>query len=443
MLEIVKTTIETHSMLQKGETVLVALSGGADSVALLHALLRLGYRVCAFHLNHELRGAESERDEAFCRAMCAKCGVPLIVERYDVRTYAQQQGESVETAARRLRYARFAAAADGAKIATAHTADDNVETILFHLLRGTGPKGLAGIPPVRGQVIRPLIAAERADIEAFLRRIGQNFVTDSTNLSNDYTRNRIRHEVVPALRGIEPRLPRAAGRLSRLLRQDEDFLNGQTSVLLDAARRDGGWNAAALCEAHPAIRSRALRRLLCAAGMPQRDLAEKHIVLLEELLQSGNPSAALSLPHGFSAWREYDLLCAGRMSEPAKSQSVSVGIPSQSILWDGKTRLTLRCCEKNKDIYKSFNTFCVDCGTIALETLCVRTRLPGDRMRLTENGGSKTLKKLLIDRKIPKARRNCLAVVADAAGVIAVQDIGLDVSRRPQGGEVIEIQFEG
>ena len=181
MLETVKRTIAAHAMLAPGEPVLAALSGGADSVALLCVLRELGYPVRAFHLNHCLRGAESDRDEAFCRALCARLGVELTVGRVDVAAAAREQGRGVEETARRIRYARLQQAAQGQKIATAHTADDNLETVLFHLVRGTGPKGLAGIPPVRGQVIRPLLDVGRAQIEAYLAAIGQEYVTDSSN----------------------------------------------------------------------------------------------------------------------------------------------------------------------------------------------------------------------------------------------------------------------
>ena len=179
MLDTVKRTISDYMMLETSENVLVALSGGADSTALLLSLRELGYPVRAFHLNHCLRGAESDRDEAFCRRLCEKLGVELTVERVDIAAAA---GDSaVEETARRIRYARLEHAAHGAKIAVAHNADDNLETMLFHLVRGTGAKGLTGIPPVRGRIIRPLIAVERSEIEAFLRERGQDFVTDSTN----------------------------------------------------------------------------------------------------------------------------------------------------------------------------------------------------------------------------------------------------------------------
>lgn len=442
MLETVKQTIEDYHMLNPGEPVLAALSGGADSVALLRALLALGYPVRAFHLNHCLRGAESDRDEAFCRALCERLGVPLTVERIDVR--AQTAGEGIEAAARRIRYERLVAAAQGAKIATAHTADDNLETMLFHLARGTGPKGLAGIPPVRGDIIRPLIGAARAQVEAYLAELGQDFVTDSTNLSDDYTRNRIRHEVVPVLRQLNPSVCGAAARLGGLLRQDEAYLHEQAAACLTrAARPDGAWEVLPLQEAHPAVRSRALRLLAEQRGMPMRDFTAQHVQALGRLLESTDPSAECILPHGFLARREYDAVRLEKPGTPVERPEIPLSVPFDGAVWQGTVRLCLRGLEKNEVFYKSFNTFCADCGTIDFASLCVRTRRAGDRLRLTGNGGSRTLKKLMIDRRIPRARRDGLAVVADRYGVIAVQDIGMDHSRLPAGGARMQIKIEG
>ena len=247
MLDTVKRTIFDYMMLETGENVLVALSGGADSAALLLSLRELGYPVRAFHLNHCLRGAESDRDEAFCRRLCEKLGVELTVERVDIAAAA---GDSaVEETARRIRYARLEHAAHGAKIAVAHNADDNLETMLFHLVRGTGAKGLMGIPPVRGRIIRPLIEVERREIEAFLRERGQDFVTDSTNADTAYTRNRLRQEVVPVLRELNPQAAQAAARLSRQLRQDETCLQSyaQTCVQLCAVGKPHRRFAAERC----------------------------------------------------------------------------------------------------------------------------------------------------------------------------------------------------
>ena len=444
MLETVKRTIADWRMLEPGEDVLVALSGGADSVALLHALLTLGYPVRAFHLNHCLRGAEADRDEAFCRALCERLGVPLTAERIDVGAQAKACGEGVEAAARRIRYKRLSAAAQGAKIATAHTADDNLETMLFHLARGTGPKGLAGIPPVRGDIIRPLIGVERAQVESYLHDMGQNYVTDSTNADDAYTRNRIRHEVVPVLRQLNPAVCSAAARLAGLLRQDEAYLSAQAAgCLACAARPDSAWEVLPLRDAHPAVRSRALRLIAAQSGMPMRDFTAQHIDALADLLESDDPSAEYSLPHGYCARREYGLLRLEKRENPGDRPEIPLSVPFDSMIWQGTVHLVLSRLEKNQVFYKSFNTFCADCGTIDVASLCVRTRRAGDRLRLTENGGSRTLKKLMIDRRIPRIRRDGLAVIADKNGVIAVQDIGMDCSRLPQGGARIQITVEG
>lgn len=444
MLDTVKRTISDYKMLETGENVLAALSGGADSVALLLSLRELGYAVRAFHLNHCLRGAESDRDEAFCRALCGKLGVALTVERVDVAAAA---GDSaVEETARRIRYARLEAAAHGDKVAVAHNADDNLETMLFHLTRGTGARGLAGIPPVRGHIIRPLIAVERSEIEAFLHERGQDFVTDSTNADTVYTRNRIRREVVPVLRALNPNAAQAASRLSRQLRQDEDCLQGYAQACAKlCAAEDGTWRIAPLQEAEPAVRTRALRILLENARMPLKDVTAKHFAALEHLLESDLPSAEADLPNGYAARREYDRLRLVKRAETAPDRpEIPLTVPFAGSIWQGTVEVSVKKSEKSEVFYKTFNTFSLDCGTIDFESLCVRTRRTGDTLRLTENGGSRTLKKLMIDRKIPRYMRDALAVIADKNGVIAVQDIGADRSRTAKNNEeTLQITVKG
>ena len=195
--------------------VLCAVSGGADSVCLLHSCLRLARggdtTVCAAHYNHCLRGGESDRDERFVRSLCASLGVELRVGRGDVAAYARGRGMGTEEAARELRYAFLEEAADElgcGYILTAHNADDNAETMLMALVRGSGPRGLAGIPPRRGRILRPMLGATRAEIEAYLAENGLEHVEDSTNECTDYTRNRIRKLCMPVLREINPPLRR-------------------------------------------------------------------------------------------------------------------------------------------------------------------------------------------------------------------------------------------
>lgn len=441
LLKNIRNTIRQYRMLSPGEPVLCALSGGADSTALLCALQELGYSVQAYHLNHCLRGEESERDETFCRILCTKLRIPVIVERIDVKKMSRT-GESIETAARRIRYERFAAVAQGKKIATAHTADDLAETVLFHLARGTALKGLTGIPPVRDTIIRPLLYSDRNTIETYLTAREQSYVTDSTNQSNLYTRNRIRHEVIPVLRDVNPEWTDAVIRLTRLLRQDESCLARQAEQLVETIwAPNGEFSIRPLRESDIAIRSRALRLLAVRSGMPLRDFTALHMRLLEQWLFSPSPSAICSLPHGFIARRIYQTGRFERASPAPKEHCWALSVPFEGLLWDGRTYLSVKRRKKNKDFNKSFNTFCVDCDTISFETLCVRTRRTGDRIRLTVNGGSRTLKKWMIDRKIPRPQRGQLAVVADCNGVIAAQGLGVDVDRCARDNDYLEIQI--
>lgn len=246
-------------MTQPGDTVICAVSGGADSVCMLHVLLSLrntlGITVEAAHFNHQLRGEESDRDEAFVRTLCAELGVVLHVDNGDVRARAAKTHESVEEAARALRYAFFSSLPG--LIATAHTQDDNLETVLLNLTRGTGLAGLCGIPPRRERFIRPMLAVSRAEIEAYLAQNGLSHVTDSTNFLPDARRNRLRQSVIPLLKAENPSLCETAFRMCRLLEADEAQLSAQAEAALRQARLSDGIRCSALT-AYPRPSARAL-----------------------------------------------------------------------------------------------------------------------------------------------------------------------------------------
>jgi tRNA(Ile)-lysidine synthase len=221
MIDKIRAAISQYSMIREGAAVTVALSGGADSVALLFALRELGYGVSAAHVNHNLRGAESDRDEAFVREWCANLGVALTARSVDVRAI-QEKHQSLEEAARKARYTFFGEI-DGL-IATAHTASDNAETVLLNLIRGTGLKGLCGIPPVRERIIRPLILAERSEVLQYCRERGLQYVTDSSNACEDFTRNRLRLTLIPLIKEINPAFDGSMTAMCEILRNDCDFL---------------------------------------------------------------------------------------------------------------------------------------------------------------------------------------------------------------------------
>lgn len=280
-IEKVMSALADHNMLDGARRVCVALSGGADSVSLLTALCsvksELGVEVCACHLNHGLRGADSDSDEQFCRKLCGSTGVPFYSKKIDVSA-AVQKHESVEEAARNARYEFFEEALEyfGGEcvLATAHNANDNAETVLLNLTRGTGLKGLCGIPPVRrfGQtgersVIRPLMYCERGEIEEYLRSIDRGYVTDKTNLSEDYTRNKIRRRVLPELAEMNPSIVGVIGRMTRNLRADSEFLEGLARKALDETREGRGWNAQAISKLPEPIKARAVRRILIQGGI--------------------------------------------------------------------------------------------------------------------------------------------------------------------------------
>ena len=274
-----------YSML--GGRVLCAVSGGADSVYLLHRCLEgaagHGYSVCAAHYNHCLRGAESERDERFVLDMCAALGVECLSESGDVEHFAAVNGLGTEEAARIMRYDFLERAADrlGAEtIATAHSADDNAETMLFALARGSGLKGLCGIPPRRGRIVRPMLGVTRGEIEAYLDSRGIDHVEDSTNAALDYSRNKIRALVTPVLREINGEFALAAHRASRLLREDEEFLDSLASDFL-AKYPSGKVDAAALAALSRSVASRVVRH------MSPKSMSLKHVDAVLGIAEAG------------------------------------------------------------------------------------------------------------------------------------------------------------
>ena len=418
MLNKLSAFIRQQALTEPGDTVICALSGGADSVALLYGLclLRdyLGIRLEAAHFNHCLRGAESQRDEVFVRELCEKLDIPLTVSRAEI--VPGQKG--LEDAAREARYA-FLRSLSG-KIATAHTADDNAETVLMRLIRGTGLKGLGGIPPVNGCVIRPMLTVTRQDVEEFLKEHDLPHVEDSSNAGDAFLRNRLRHSVLPLLQQENPKFSENLSAMALRLRLDEDWLSQQA--------RDFPLPAVSqLREMPPAVRSRVLERFLRENGV--REPEQTHIAQAEALVFSEKPSARTTFPGGITITRCYDTLEAG---EPGQEIVPTV---LGSVLDIPKLGLRISCApaEETLNTPQAF-TVCPE-GEII-----VRSRQTGDKIRLS--GGEKTLKKLFIDRKIPANRRDQIPVLADSKGILGVYGIGADLGRQSGSGPAMTIRFE-
>ena len=410
--------IRQQGLIEPGDRVICALSGGADSVAMLFALYllkeKLDIALEAAHFNHHLRGEESQRDEAFARDFCARYDIPLHVGGGQI----QPGKKGLEAAARDARYA-FLQSLDG-KIATAHTVDDNAETVLLHLIRGTGLKGLGGIAPQRGKLIRPMLGVTRQEVEAFLRQWSLPHVEDSSNDTDAFLRNRIRHHVMPLLREENPRIGENLSKMALRLRQDEAYLTQQSSFeALPAVHT--------LRTLPQALRSRALEIFLKQSGIPEPE--DVHIAQAEALVFSDNPSARATFPGGVTITRSYDWLTV---------VADAVGIPKTPLLCPGQTeagdyRVT---CEPAAEIRNAPNTFTV-CPS---GTLFLRSRQTGDTLRLP--GGSRSLKKLFIDRKIPASQRDLIPVLCDDAGILGVNSIGVNLDRAATSLPAVTVRFE-
>ena len=445
MIEAVRALTAEYDMLPRGGGVLCAVSGGADSMCLLHLLCALsregGFRVIAAHYNHSLRGAESDRDAAFVAQWCAERDIPCIVGEGDVAGEAAARGLGVEETARQMRYGFLRTVADTTgcvRIATAHSADDNLETLLLHLVRGAGLHGLAGIPPRRGEIVRPLLTTSRADILAYLEEHGVPHVEDSSNADEGYARNRIRRQVVPVLRQLNPRLTESAAETMGYLRADNDYLNAQAA----AACRHARWaeddlviEARYIAELPAAIAPRAVRRLLEMMGDGNTNCSAAHLKAVVALARGDDPSAVVFLPGGRLAQRVYKELLLTTQGE-----SLPPFLPTPLAL-DGETEVPgtswrIRCRPARCPDESSRRPGVMYLAREALELpLVLRPRQTGDEIALPNRGGTKSLKKLFIDEKIPRRERERIPVLADGRGVAAVAGFGPDQSRLARPGQ--------
>ena len=414
MLNNLRAFNRTHRLIEKGDTIVCAVSGGADSMALLWSLYLLkeewDLTVEAAHFNHHLRGAESDRDEAFVRDFCDGYGIPLHVGSAEVKPGKK----GLEAAAREARYA-FLRTLPG-KIATAHTADDNAETILLHLVRGTGLKGLGGIMPRNGNVIRPLLSVTRAQVEELLEEYCVPHIEDSSNETDQFLRNRLRHGVMPLLRQENPRIAENLSAMALRLQQDEEALSAMANANADVPT---------LRSQSPAVRARSLEQFLKASGV--REPEGVHIEQAEALVFSDNPSARANFP-GVTITRRYDRLEVLKAEEAPEE----VTLPQNGTVTFGAWEIT---CGEAESIINDTHTF-----TLCTEgPIRVRSRRSGDSLRLS--GGSKSLKKRFIDQKIPAHLRDLIPVLEDDRGILAVASLGADLDRRASSLPAIQVRI--
>lgn len=438
-----------YGMLPKGKTVLCALSGGMDSMALLHVLCKLRevleFSLCAAHYNHKLRGEESERDADFVASYCKAQKIPLILGEGDVEREAKNQGRGLEETARSMRYAFLedaAHSAEAVRIATAHHADDNVETLLLHLVRGTGLRGLTGIPPVRGNIVRPLLTTSRREIADYVQRNGLPFVEDSSNRDKSFARNRLRHEVLPILQDMNPNLVSSVALTVRSLREDQAYLEARALELFrEAHRAEDGMVIATNClgMVPKALAVRVILRMLEEIEAPAP--SQVHLSGIIAIAQGADPSASLHLPGGILIQRVYgDILIAWDFKHEPLPPLGETPLDLNGVTEIGTWQVSCRELLCPAELPQSKMTVYLDAQKVCAP-LVLRSRQMGDVLALPGRR-SKTLKKLMIEEKIPRRVREQVPVLADRDGVLATAGLGPERTRLAIPGQLAyELSF--
>ncbi len=420
--------------------ILCAVSGGADSVFMLHVLKKLcdahGTKICAAHFEHGIRGGESMRDAAFVEEMCRNLGVECVIGHENIPEYARQNRIGIEEAARERRYAFLDGAAKkfGCRyIATAHNADDNAETMLFNLVRGTGGKGLCGIPPVRGNIIRPILNITRSEIEEYLTSNGIPHVEDSTNASDDYSRNRIRHRVMPVFKEINPAFSSSVSRTAELLRRDEDCLSALARDFIEKYSDGESIPSKELSALHSAVASRVIRQILGEnapfvhvdavlalakkSGLAYADISGRRIRAEQGRIYF-NTQDGFSIP-------ERPLVIGGTTKIP----EAGIEITTYFDIFD---------C----DVNDSLNTFQLKYENICHSLSCSGRR-SGDRLAPIGRGCTKTLKSLFVEKKMTQAQRDRTVVIRDGSRAAAVSGFGIDRKYKCAAGDkVLKIEIK-
>ncbi len=441
LLRKVEQTIARHALLASGDTVVAALSGGADSCALLSVLVQLAekYRLktVAAHFNHGLRGSFSDADEDFCRKLAEGFGLSCVVEK--LHDPSVPRGTSPEDYFRRMRYRfldRVAADVGATKIALGHQLQDQAETVLLNILRGSGLDGLKGIAPVRdGRYIRPLLDATRAEILVYLSKKGLTYRDDQSNESPVYLRNRIREELMPLLKKrFNPRIEQNLARMAQIVRRDDDFI---AASLREAAaggfvRQEQGRAAFSVTffrSLHESLRFRLIKELLERTADSGAGFSFAHIAAVADLALARSPGGSVSLPGGLGARREYEtVVIEPPCAAAAADYAYPVAVPGTIDLRERGLILSFRMEQAGRTVpCPAGASWYFDADKIR-EPLVVRNRRPGDRFEPLGTKGSQKIKKLMIDRKIPRAGRQGLALLADRESVIWIEN--LHVSER-------------
>lgn len=459
-------TILAHKLIEPGEGVVAGVSGGPDSVCLIHVLstLRdeLGMKLYAVHVNHMLRGEEADTDEEYTGRLCSGLGVPLHVLRTDVAAVAAEMGISVEEAGREVRYREFgrhAEAVGAAKIAVAHNRNDQAETVMLNIIRGTGTRGLCGMEYMRGNIIRPLLATDREEIERYCREAGLSPRTDSTNLAGEYTRNKVRLGLFSYINenfGVS--IVDSLCRLAENAAADQRYLEKCAAGAFEYALRESGdgrvgMEIARLRELDPAILMRVLRQAVMHAAGSAKGVGSVHYQALSDLVRKGTTGMQAELPRGIKASVSYGVLNVFHDGNPGEEEqcpaefSRDIEVPGTTVVPEAGAVLEASVHPVlSIDKYKSlgYNPYVQYFDYDLLKKgIHIRNRRPGDIFRPFGSGGTKKLKEYFIDSKIPREERSRIPLVCKGNEVVWV--IGHKISDKFKVTEntkkVLKIEF--
>ena len=454
MLEKVRRYVKEWHMLEKEDRVIVGVSGGADSVCLLFVLSKLQeeipFEIIAVHVNHGIRGAEADRDEAYVKELCEKMGIPFVSYLENVELIAKNRKQSTEEAGREVRRSCFKAAMEryaGNKVALAHHMNDNAETLLLNLARGTGLRGLGGIKPVQGKYIRPLLCVSREEIEAYLKNADIFYCEDATNATDTYTRNRIRNHVIPHLQQeVNAAALTHMCETMAQLQVIEDYMQQQTAEAFSQAvqvekesylfRRD------VFSALHEALKPLVVKEVLKRIAGSEKDLEQSHLQAVLELFEK-QVGRQLDLPYQMIAKRVYEGVRIRKRQEVCKEAfvyDISLQIGNQGTIVYDDMRLQYRIIENS--IQKS-SEHCFACDIIQ-DGLTVRTRRPGDYITIHADGRTQKLKSFFINEKVPQEMRDRILLLADGSHVLWI--VGMRANClyqvRSETKQILEIQVD-
>ncbi len=428
----INDAILKYDMLEDKNTIVIGVSGGADSMTLLKFFIEhsehYNLKIIVAHVNHCLRGKESDRDESFVRDYCLENNVSFELLRVDIKKESELLGESTEECARKVRYQFFKELAkkNNAQIATAHTLSDSVETMLINLTRGTGPSGLCGIPPKRGNIIRPLIFLKRAQTQYYCEEHNILYVMDSTNLEREYTRNKLRMDVIPVLKEINPELEETVLRMMSILKSDEKYLMDiANNILAESKIGFGEYKLSKMAKEPFSILSRCIR--LSVFEFVKSNVSSWHIERIINLIENGK--GAIVLPGNIKVVIYNNILKVEKIEKPQEKEYFEVPFNKGDTFIENLGKLTINIISKEE--FNKFNKinnllffYALDYATINKDTN-FRNRRPGDTFCRAGRRITKTIKKLFNELKIPLKNRDRILMLANKNEILWINNIGV------------------